>query len=117
MYFMCVCSIDDIKPFDVMHFIQSAQCIANDMIGTRVVVIKFHKSLFVSGVEEGESTFFLADRGCVTWAGAGLGDRRNPDRSVAQNIQISNNFFASPCQAGRAASSARGNKELTLFVS
>ena len=58
MYFMCVCSIDDIKPFDVMHFIQSAQCIANDMIGTRVVVIKFHKSLFVSGVEEGESISF-----------------------------------------------------------
>ena len=113
MYFMCVCSIDDIKPFDVMHFIQSAQCIANDMIGTRVVVIKFHKSLFVSEeVEEGEST------SCVTWAGAGLGDRRSPDRSVAQNVQIYNNFFASPCQAGRrAASSARGNKELTLFVS
>ena len=86
MYFMCVCSIDDIKPFDVMHFIQSAQCIANDMIGTRVVVIKFHKSLFVSEeVEEGEST------SCVTWAGAGLGDRRSPDRSVAQNIQIFNN--------------------------
>ena len=53
MYFMCVCSIDDIKPFDVMHFIQSAQCIANDMIGTRVVVIKFHKSLFVSEEVEG----------------------------------------------------------------
>ena len=42
--------------FDVMRFIQSAQYIANDMIGTREVVIKFHKSLFVSEeVEEGES--------------------------------------------------------------
>ena len=40
--------------FDVMRFIQSAQYIANDMIGTREVVIKFHKSLFVSEeVEEG----------------------------------------------------------------
>ena len=79
------------NPFDVMHFIQSAQCIANDMIGTGVVVIKFHISLFVpEEVEEGGGGiyFFLADRGCVTWAGAGLGDRRSPDRSVAQNIQI-----------------------------
>ena len=42
--------------FDVMRFIQSAQYIANDMIGTREVVIKFHKSLFVSEeVVEGES--------------------------------------------------------------
>ena len=33
--------------------------LANDMIGTRVVVIKFHKSLFVpEEVEEGESTSF-----------------------------------------------------------
>ena len=47
------------NPFDVMYFIQSAQCIANDMIGTTVVLIKFHESLFVSEeVEEGESISF-----------------------------------------------------------
>ena len=111
MYFMCVCSIDDIKPFDVMHFIQSAQCIANDWHKSSCHKVSQITFCFRRG-GGGEST------SCVTWAGAGLGDRRSPDRSVAQNIQIFNNFFASPCQAGRrAASSARGNKELTLFVS